>query len=298
MHIPVMLDEVIQYLAPKKGETHVDCTFGAGGYSKAILKHDVNVIAIDQDPSTEMHYQTLRSQYPTQLEFVNDNFSNITHLLQGKKVDGLVLDLGVSSMQLDQADRGFSFMRDGPLDMRMSANGLSAADIINNTSEEELANIIFEYGDERASRKIAKLIVEARSIDPITTTSQFAEIVRKAIGFRPSKIDTSTKTFQAIRICVNDELGSLTRFLDQAENVLNRNGRLVIVTFHSLEDRIVKRYLQNKSEKHVARSKYAEPIISTATYVLPTRKTVQPHEKEVKLNPRARSAKLRVAIKN
>ncbi|MES2215043.1 MAG: 16S rRNA (cytosine(1402)-N(4))-methyltransferase RsmH [Pseudomonadota bacterium] len=302
MHIPVLLDEVLKYMNPQKGETYADCTFGAGGYSKAILSLGANVVAIDQDPSAAQYCDSLSEEYPGQIKFVNDNFANIAKILNSSradgKVNGIVLDLGVSSMQLDQADRGFSFMRNGPLDMRMGSHGISAEDVVNTTAEEELANIIFEYGDERDSRKISRAICRAREIERITTTSRLAEIVRRAVGFRPGKIDPSTKTFQALRIWVNDELGALERVLSDAEHVLVEGGRLVVVTFHSLEDRIVKQYLQDKSEKRVAKSKYAKVLPSSAVYRLPITKVIKPTEDEVKRNPRARSAKLRVAIKN
>lgn len=298
-HIPVMLDEVIASLAPKGGEVYVDCTFGAGGYSKAILSNnDSKLIAIDQDPTVQKYVNDLQKEYPGRITFHSRNFSEINDILSGEKVDGIVLDLGVSSMQLDQTDRGFSFMRDSALDMRMSSHGRTAADFVNNADEFEIAKVIFEYGDERASRKIARFIVEEREIAPIETTGRLAEIVRRAVGFRPGKIDSATKTFQAIRIWVNDEMGALERFLDQSEYMLKDGGRLVVVTFHSLEDRIVKKYLQDKTEKTVARSKYAKNIpVYSAPYKLLNKKALKPSDAEVKNNPRARSAKLRAAIK-
>lgn len=298
MHIPVMLDEVMQYLAPKNGETYVDCTFGAGGYTRAILERGANVVAIDLDNSSTQYRDVLQTEYPGKLTFMNSNFADISQVLHGRQFDGIVLDLGVSSMQLDQHERGFSFMRNGPLDMRMGSIGPSAADMINSASEEKLSNIIFEYGDETASRKIARAIYAAIQDEPITTTFKLAEIVRRAIGFKAGKIDPATKTFQAIRIWVNDELGNLERFLQSAEHMLCSGGRLVIVTFHSLEDRMVKQYLKDRSAKRVARSKYAKAPPSDATYTLPITKVLKPTNDEVKYNPRSRSAKLRVAIKN
>jgi 16S rRNA (cytosine1402-N4)-methyltransferase len=298
MHIPVMLDEVMQYLAPKNGETHVDCTFGAGGYTRAMLKHGADVVAIDRDNSAIQYHNALQKEYPGKLKFMNANFADISQILPGRQFDGIVLDLGVSSMQLDRPERGFSFMRDGPLDMRMGNIGPSAADMINSASEEKLSNIIFEYGDETAARKIARAIYTAVQDEPITTTSRLAEIVRRAIGFKAGKIDPATKTFQAIRIWVNDELGNLEKFLNNAEHMLCRGGRLVIVTFHSLEDRMVKQYLKDKSEKRIARSKYAKVLPSVAIYTLPITKVLKPTNDEVMRNPRSRSAKLRVAIKN
>ena len=299
-HSPVMLNEVMHYIAPKKDEVYVDCTFGAGGYSKAILSVDgASVLAIDQDPNSIKYAETLQSEYKNRFQIVSDNFSNILSILNERKVDGLVLDLGVSSMQLDESERGFSFMRDGPLDMRMSCSGPSASDLINSATEKVLADIIFNYGDEKASRKIARFIIEERQKTPIDTTARFASIVRRAIGHRAGKIDPATKTFQAIRIWVNDELGALTHFLSQASDALKVGGRLVVVTFHSTEDRIVKKYLQENSQKRVATSKYAKNknIQDGSAYQLLTKKVVEPTHAEVQLNPRARSAKLRAAIK-
>ncbi len=219
-HVPVMLDEVLTALSIKDDEVYVDCTFGAGGYSRAILNNNNSkLIAIDQDPSVKKYVDVLDKEYPGRVTFHSRNFSEIEGILQGQKVDGIVLDLGVSSMQLDQAERGFSFMRDSALDMRMSASGPTAADFVNSADEFEIARVIFEYGDERASRKIASRIITEREKEPITTTARLAEIVRKAIGYRPGKIDPATKTFQAIRIWVNDEMGALERFLEQSEYI-------------------------------------------------------------------------------
>jgi 16S rRNA (cytosine1402-N4)-methyltransferase len=298
-HVPVMLDEVLTALSIKDDEVYVDCTFGAGGYSRAILNNNNSkLIAIDQDPSVKKYVDVLDKEYPGRVTFHSRNFSEIEGILHGQKVDGIVLDLGVSSMQLDQAERGFSFMRDSALDMRMSASGPTAADFVNSADEFEIARVIFEYGDERASRKIASRIITEREKEPITTTARLAEIVRKAIGYRPGKIDPATKTFQAIRIWVNDEMGALERFLEQSEYMLKDGGRLVVVTFHSLEDRIVKRYFQEKTEKPVARSKYAKDVPAYgAPYKLLMRKAVHTSDAEIKRNPRSRSAKLRAAIK-
>ncbi len=298
-HIPVMLEEAIAALSPKSGGTYVDCTFGAGGYSKSLLERGASkVIAIDQDPSVKKYVAALEKTYNDKIKFYCSNFSKIQEILEGEKVDGIVLDLGVSSMQLDEAHRGFSFMRDGDLDMRMNATGMSASDFINSADEEEIARVIYEYGDERASRKIARFIVEDRKISPITNTIRLAEIVRRAVGYRPGKIDSATKSFQAIRIFINDELGSLTRFLEQAEYLLKDGGKLVVITFHSLEDRIVKQYMKERSNIHEARSKYdTRPIISNKPYNLLVKKSVKPSLVEIKNNPRARSAKLRAVIK-
>lgn len=298
-HIPVMLQEALDALSPKDGGIYVDGTFGAGGYSKAILeKGALKVIAIDRDPSVKKYAEALAKEYPGRIELHLSNFADSINILNGNKVDGIVLDLGVSSMQLDKAERGFSFMRDSSLDMRMSSNGDTAADFVNSADEEEIANVIYEYGDERASRKIARFIVEERQISPITTTLRLAEIVRRAVGYRNSKIDAATKTFQAIRIFVNDEMGALERFLENAQYLLKDGGKLVIITFHSLEDRIVKRYIKERTEKRVARSKYdTKEIVSSAPYKLIMQKALKPTNAEISTNYRARSAKLRAVMK-
>lgn len=298
-HIPVMLQEALSALSPRNDGIYIDGTFGAGGYSKAILaKGALKVIAIDRDPSVKKYADTLEKEYPGKIELHLANFADSKNILNGNKVDGIVLDLGVSSMQLDHAERGFSFMRDSDLDMRMSTIGSSAADFINSEDEEKIANVIYEYGDERASRKIARFIVEERQISPITTTLRLAEIVRRAVGYRNAKIDGATKTFQAIRIFVNDEMGAIERFLEDAEGLLKDGGRLVIVTFHSLEDRIIKRYIKERTEKRVARSKYdTKEVVSSAPYKLIVQKALKPTREEISSNPRSRSAKLRAVMK-
>lgn len=295
-HVPVLLNEVIEALGPKPGEIHMDCTFGAGGYSKSILNKGTSLIAVDRDPSVSKYVDELEKEYPGKIKFINCNFADISE--EEFELDGIVLDLGVSSMQLDTPERGFSFTHDGDLDMRMGNDGKSAKDFINNAKEEEIANIIYEYGDEPSSRKIARRIVEARGRAPINTTFELADIVRRAINRKPGKIDLATKTFQAIRIWVNEELDSLTRFLDKALSLLKIGGRIVIVTFHSLEDRIVKNYFKQYISKRVARSKYSkEPLNPNDKYKLLYKKPLIPTDEEVRENPRARSAKLRAAIK-
>lgn len=298
-HIPVMLKEAIEALSPQSGGIYIDGTFGAGGYSKAILDKGVlKVIAIDRDPSVKKYAESLEKEYPGRIDLHLANFADALNILNGDKVDGIVLDLGVSSMQLDKAERGFSFMRDSDLDMRMSSSGNTAADFINSADEEEIAKVIYEYGDERSSRKIARFIVEERQISPITTTIRLAGIVRRAVGYRNSKIDAATKTFQAIRIFVNDEMGALERFLENAEYLLKDGGKLVIITFHSLEDRIVKRYIKARTEKRAARSKYdTKEVISYAPYKLILQKALKPTNTEISTNHRARSAKLRAVMK-
>lgn len=303
-HIPVMLAEVIDNLAPKAGEVHLDCTFGAGGYTKAILEKGASVVAIDRDSTAHKYAKTLEDQFGDKFRFINSNFASTKNYFDGRRFSGIVLDLGVSSMQLDQAERGFSFMYDGVLDMRMGRDGKSAKDFVNNASEEEIARVIYEYGDEVASRRIARFIIDFRVKEPIETTTQLASIVRKAIGHRPGKIDTATKTFQAIRIWVNDEMEELREFLNQAASMLEIGGRLVVVTFHSLEDKIAKDYFASHSAKKVAKSKYAHLSPSHVDikedgviYELPYKKPLVPTSAEIARNPRSRSAKLRSAIK-
>lgn len=240
-HEPVMLEEVIHYMSPKDGEVYVDGTFGAGGYSKALLESaDCKVIAIDRDPSVKKFADELEQLYPGRIQLALGSFGDMEQLLASvgvSKVDGVVLDVGVSSMQLDEGERGFSFMKDGPLDMRMSQEGMSAEDFVNSAKETDLADVIYKYGDERKSRQIARAIVHARAEAPITSTKALAAIIHKAVKVYNDKIDPATRTFQALRIWVNDELGELTRALESATRVLNTNGRLVVVSFHSLEDR-------------------------------------------------------------
>ena len=213
-HVSVMLNEMLEALSPKAGESYLDCTFGAGGYSKAILEScNCYVTALDRDPNVIKRAEEIQQSYGERFDFVETNFADSFAKLKEKKFDGIVLDLGVSSMQLDIADRGFSFLHDGPLDMRMSGQGLSAEEFVNAAEEKELADVIYKYGDESFSRRIAKRIVEYRKTARIDSTSKLAEIVRSSIGFRKGKIDPATKTFQAIRIYVNDELGELEQFL-------------------------------------------------------------------------------------
>jgi 16S rRNA (cytosine1402-N4)-methyltransferase len=300
-HDPVMLNEMLQYLAPRSGENFLDTTFGAGGYSRAILNScECNVVSLDQDPTITKYVNDLKNQYKDRFSFIQSSFAEIFDKLHNTKFDGIVMDLGVSSMQLDLGERGFSFAKDGPLDMRMSNDGMSASDFVNSASEEDIANIIYQYGDEVFSRKIAKKIIEERQKEPILTTLRLANIVRSSIFGRKGKIDPATKTFQAIRIHVNDELGELTRFLSKVKQILTLNGRLIIVSFHSLEDRIIKNFLKDNSQKVVAQSKYAKEkqIIEREKWLkILTKKALIPSKNEIKLNPRSRSAKLRAAIK-
>ncbi|NRB10027.1 MAG: 16S rRNA (cytosine(1402)-N(4))-methyltransferase RsmH [Rickettsiaceae bacterium] len=303
-HISVMLDEVIAAIEPKDEGKYLDCTFGAGGYSRAILSAaNCHVTALDQDPTTKTYVDELTLEFSKNFKFIETNFVKAGEILTNNKFDGVVLDLGVSSMQLDQADRGFSFMADGPLDMRMSNKGLSATEFINNASETEIADVIYKYGEEVQSRQIAKNIILERKKEPITTTMRLAEIVRSAMHFRKSKIDPATKTFQAIRIYVNQELLALEEFLEQMRDLLYPGGRVVIVSFHSLEDSIVKNFFKNHSAKKVARSKYhqedkEEQLLESGIWLkIITKKPMIPTKEELTKNIRARSAKLRVAEK-
>ena len=300
-HCSVLLNEVLEYLAPLDNKRYLDCTFGAGGYSRAILeKANCFVTGLDQDPTVMKFVDQLSDQFGNRFEFFQTNFADSRTKLAGQKFDGVVLDLGISSMQVDNADRGFSFMQEGPLDMRMSASGMSAAEFIANASEEEIANVIYKYGEEVQSRQIAKSIVEARGIEPIKSTLQFAEIVRNAMHYRKSKIDPVTKTFQAIRIYINKELESLESFLKGIDDMLVPGGRIVVVSFHSLEDSIVKYFFRDHSAKKVARSKYSRELESDEEgkwLKIITRKSISPAREEVIRNPRSRSARLRVAEK-
>jgi 16S rRNA (cytosine1402-N4)-methyltransferase len=303
-HIPVLMNEVVDALAPRAGGRYLDGTFGAGGYTTAILdRADCQVIAIDRDPDAIAAGRALAEQYAPRLRLIEGRFGDMAELLSAEgveDVDGVTLDLGVSSMQFDQSERGFSFRNSGPLDMRMEKNGTSAADLVNKTEEAELADIFWRYGEERKSRRVAHAIVERRREKPIETTGELAEIVRRAVG--PSARDESdpaTRAFQALRIAVNDELGELERGLAAAEAVLAPGGRLAIVSFHSLEDRAVKEFVRARAGRTPSPSRHAPPRgeEKAATLRDLSRKPVLPSEEEVHSNPRSRSARLRVAEK-
>ncbi len=303
IHNPVMLNEMLSYLNPKDGGVYVDATFGAGGYSKAILeKANCKIYAIDRDPNVKKIVADLAEKFPGRIEFVFGCFGNIRQLLKDKevdKIDGLVLDIGVSSMQLDNAERGFSFKQDGPLDMRMSSVGMTAEDVVNSMKEAELADVIYEFGGEKKSRQVAKAIVTARGKNRITTTKQLADIVRSVVSAGGQKIDPATRTFQALRIYINDELGELLRALEASENLINLGGRVVVVTFHSLEDGIVKKFFRDKSgvsesfSRHFIVANENKP--KAQIFSLVNKKVILPSEKEINENVRARSAKMRVA---
>lgn len=298
-HAPVMLPEVVDALAPKDGGVYVDGTFGAGGYSRAILSAaDCRVIAIDRDPSAVVRANEMASEFGDRFEFHRGTFGDVKEHLCGRKVDGFVLDIGVSSMQLDQAERGFSFRRDGPLDMRMdSEGGQTAADIVNGFPEEDLANIIYQYGEERKSRYVARAIVSRRNEEEFTRTLDLADVIRSAVRKSPKdKIDPATRTFQALRIAVNDELGELERSLNASIHVLKPQARLVVVSFHSLEDRIVKSFMREKSGRISGGSRYMPAQENEKpSFKLISNKAIEAGEVEIAQNPRARSAKLRAA---
>lgn len=311
-HVSVMLDEVLAALRPASGEVYADGTFGAGGYSKAILDHATcTVIGIDRDKSALWLGEDLKKIYGDRLILKHGRFSEVRRLAEEAgypQLDGFVLDLGVSSMQLDQAERGFSFRFDGPLDMRMNqgSDEPSAADIVNHWEESALADIIWKYGEERHSRRVAHRIVEKRQEKPITRTSEFADIVRGAIPRTfGDKIDPATRTFQALRIFVNAEMEELENALKASVALLKPGGRLVIVSFHSLEDRIVKSFMHEQAGL-TARSSRHLPDLPPASvgrddsgvaFTLPSRKAIFPTDHEASVNPRARSARLRVAVR-
>ena len=301
-HTPVMLAEVMDSLSPRDGAIYVDATFGAGGYSKALLDAAVcTVWGIDRDPEAHSQSADLRKRYQGRLTVLNGRFGDMVPLLADvgvERIDGIALDLGVSSMQIDEAERGFSFRADGPLDMRMAQSGMTAAEAVNQLGEAELADIIYRYGEERLSRRIAKAIVEARKEIPITRTGQLAELVRRVVAKSKDGIDPATRTFQALRIYVNDELGELERGLNAAEILLGPGGRLSVVSFHSLEDRQVKEFLRGRSADAPKPSRHLPPDttpLQEPTFRLLRRRVVKPTEAETTLNPRARSARMRAA---
>lgn len=296
-HIPVMLQEVLTALKPQKGEVYVDATFGNGGYTKAILETaDCKVIALDRDPTVKIRVNEFKNMYGDRFEFRAGQFGDFVDLVP-EKINGAVFDIGVSSMQLDEAERGFSFSKEGALDMRMSQDGISAKDIVNSYDEEALADLIYQYGEERKSRQIAKRIAEYRQNKKIETTTELAEIIYSVIHKKFGEIDPATRTFQALRIAVNDELGELSRGLSGAANRLQKNGRLVVVDFHSLEDRIVKNFFKENGGKRIRVSKYAPELVQDEHLFAEVSKVIMPTAEECGKNPRARSAKLRYAVR-
>ena len=298
-HIPVLLDEVIAALDPQPGDVVIDATFGAGGYTRALLERGATVHAFDRDPDAiaagEAWPETKVD--PPRLVLHPHRFSEMAEVMTAAgvaRIDGVVMDIGVSSMQLDQAHRGFAFSSDGPLDMRMSQDGESAADFLNTADEKSIADVLYLYGEERQSRRVARAIVAAR---PLKTTGELARIVRKALGYKPhDKKDPATRTFQAVRIHINGELDELSHGLSAAERLLCEGGRLAVVSFHSLEDRIVKRFLREASStpsasRHVPLAAQDDPVF------LQVSKAIKPGEAEIERNPRARSSVLRHATR-
>ncbi|MBV9347501.1 MAG: 16S rRNA (cytosine(1402)-N(4))-methyltransferase RsmH [Pseudolabrys sp.] len=294
-HIPVLGRRVVEYLAPKPDNLYIDATFGAGGYSRALLDAGARVIGIDRDRTAITAGYALVQESAGRLTLVEDQFSNLEAAAGGQKADGVVFDLGVSSMQLDRAERGFSFRHDGPLDMRMGGDGPSAADLIAAASERDLASVIAILGEERHARAVARAIVKDRAGNPFTTTLQLAELVARVVRHKPTEIHPATRTFQALRIFINDELGELTAALGAAERVLKPGGRLVAVSFHSLEDRIVKTFLADRGKSPAGSRHAPETQPRTPTFQALTKKPVVADEHEIAANPRARSAKLRAA---
>ncbi|MBI6629895.1 16S rRNA (cytosine(1402)-N(4))-methyltransferase RsmH [Pontibaca salina] len=296
-HVPVLLRPLLAAVAPVSGEW-LDGTFGAGGYARGLLEAGAaRVIAVDRDPLAFEMAQDWVGQYGDRLVLQQGVFSKMDEY--ASNLDGVVLDLGVSSMQLDQADRGFSFLRDGPLDMRMSQEGPSAADLVNTASAEDLANILFHYGEERASRRIARAIVRARDESPIETTLQLAGLIESCLPrSKPGQSHPATRSFQALRIAVNGEYNELFHGLMAAEGALKPGGKLAVVTFHSIEDRMVKRFLTARSGQGGRGSRHApQPEQEAPQFTLPTKKAIGPDDEELAENPRARSARLRVAVR-
>ena len=296
-HVPVLIDGVMAVLGPMQGKTIVDATFGAGGYTRAFLDAGASVIAFDRDPSARKFAQGLPAD---RFRLVESRFSQLDEVTGPGAVDGVVFDIGVSSMQLDEPERGFSFMRDGPLDMRMAADGPTAADLVNDAEPADLARILYVYGEERQSRRIAGAIARRRAEQPFTRTLELAEIIEKALGGRRgAKTHPATRSFQAIRIAVNEELAELEAGLAAAERALKVGGVLCVVTFHSLEDRIVKTFLSVRAGKTPGGSRHAPPVQAGAapSFQLKFSGAQAPSDAEMAANPRARSAKLRAAVR-
>ena len=296
-HKPVLIDEVVEALEPAPGKTVVDGTFGAGGYSRAFLAAGASVIAFDRDPTARRFAEGLPAD---RFRLIEGRFSEMAEVAGEGALDGVALDLGVSSMQIDEAERGFSFMRDGPLDMRMAAEGPTAADIVNTAEQAELARIFYVYGEERQSRRIASFIARRRAEQPFSRTLDLAEVIERALGGRRgAKVHPATRAFQGLRIAVNEELSELEAGLVAAEQALKAGGRLCVVTFHSLEDRIVKSFLSVRAGRTPAGSRHAPPLAAgpAPSFQLLFNGARAPSEAEVAGNPRARSAKLRAAVR-
>ncbi len=309
IHKPVMLEEVKKYIPVTKKINIIDATFGGGGYSKALLEEfNVNkLIAIDRDPITEVIAEDLSKRYKN-FQIINGCFSKIDELVYSnstikiKKFDIIIFDLGLSSNQINDPKRGFSFMRAGPLDMDMGGSNTQASEVINNFSERKLADIFFELGEEQYAKRIAKNIVQQRKVELINNTKKLSELIKKSIpktNSKKMKINPATKTFQALRIYVNDELNELKTALDKSSQLLNKEGKLIVVSFQSLEDRIVKDFFNHNSGKRWRSSRHYPELadIGPITFRLITKKPIRPQEQEIRKNPRSRSAKLRVAQK-
>ena len=306
-HVPVMLNEVLSFIPKEKKINLIDATFGGGGYSRAILKNFniKNLIAIDRDPISKIFYDELRKDFDN-IELFNQKFSKLDDLLKNsehfkEKYDVIIFDLGVSSNQIDNPERGFSFQQDGPLDMKMGSSNLNAFEVINSFDEKKLADIFYQFGEEKYSRKIAKNIVINRTKKTIQNTLELSEIIKKSVPARNNfkKIHPATKTFQALRIFINDELNELKIALEKSENLLANNGLLIIVSFQSLEDRIVKDFFNHKSGKRWRSSRHLPDLadLGPTTLKIITKKPLRPKDVEINNNPRSRSAKLRVAQK-
>lgn len=306
-HVPVMLNEVLSFIPKEKKINLIDATFGGGGYSRAILKNFniKNLIAIDRDPISKIFYDELRKDFDN-IELFNQKFSKLDELLKNsehfkEKYDVIIFDLGVSSNQIDNPERGFSFQQDGPLDMKMGSSNLNAFEVINSFDEKKLADIFYQFGEEKYSRKIAKNIVINRTKKNIQNTLELSEIIKKSVPARNNfkKIHPATKTFQALRIFINDELNELKIALEKSENLLANNGLLIIVSFQSLEDRIVKDFFNHKSGKRWRSSRHLPDLadLGPTTLKIITKKPLRPKDVEINNNPRSRSAKLRVAQK-
>ena len=306
-HVPVMLNEVLSFIPKEKKINLIDATFGGGGYSRAILKNFniKNLIAIDRDPISKIFYDELRKDFDN-IELFNQKFSKLDELLKNsehfkEKYDVIIFDLGVSSNQIDNPERGFSFQQDGPLDMKMGSSNLNAFEVINSFDEKKLADIFYQFGEEKYSRKIAKNIVINRTKKTIQNTLELSEIIKKSVPAKNNfkKIHPATKTFQALRIFINDELNELKIALEKSENLLAKNGLLIIVSFQSLEDRIVKDFFNHKSGKRWRSSRHLPDLadLGPTTLKIITKKPLRPKDVEINNNPRSRSAKLRVAQK-